>query len=195
MYEKINKLIGILSMLIGGKVIRTGNGMKSVISLIIVFITLGISIMMSGVEYIGYMYVIIYVGAIAVLFVFVVMMLKMKKEKEEGGLWEMSCVSSLVLGVLLEEIGRRKDKNEIEKWYEREEKMSWSKIVIRNTNMENIGRVLYGEKMLYVIMAGMVLMLGMIGAIMLTMEKERKSEKKQEVVEQVERKIEMIKMK
>lgn len=71
----IISLILILSLFTG---VILNNPINSVIGLILVFIVSAIYFIMLGISYIGFLYLIIYVGAIAILFLFVVMMINIK---------------------------------------------------------------------------------------------------------------------
>jgi NADH-ubiquinone oxidoreductase chain 6 len=75
-------LLSIIIMLILTLSLLTGvilnNPINSVIGLILVFIVSAIYFIMLGISYIGFLYLIIYVGAIAILFLFVVMMINIK---------------------------------------------------------------------------------------------------------------------
>ena len=126
---------------------------------------------------------IVYVGAVAVLFLFVVMMLNVAQQKQSWFVGQKSThipsgliVSVLILLELLVVIGG---------WKYKENIMSSSNLVIDTTvtNTHSIGNVMYTDYILYFQLSGVILLLSMVGAIILTYRK-RENVKKQDAVKQ-----------
>ena len=139
---------------------------------------------MVGAEFLGMILLIVYVGAVAVLFLFVVMMLNVAEQKHLGLLGKSThiptglIVSVLILLELLVVVGG---------WKYKEDAMSSSTLVLSNiSNTHQLGLVMYTDYILYFQLAGIVLLLAMIGAILLTF-RERKGVKKQSYVNQISR--------
>lgn len=74
-------LIGLLMVISGINVITTRNTMHGVFNLVMCFVNAAVMMIMWGVDYLGLMLIIVYVGAIAILFLFVVMMINLKTEE------------------------------------------------------------------------------------------------------------------
>ena len=129
---------------------------------------------------------IVYVGAVAVLFLFVVMMLNVATQKQSWFVGQKSThiPSGLIVGLLiflelLVVIGG---------WKYKENLMSSSTLTVNNdfSNTHQIGLVMYTDYILYFQISGIILLLSMIGAILLTYRK-REGVKKQSYVNQISR--------
>ena len=140
---------------------------------------------MIGAEFLGMIMLIVYVGAVAVLFLFVVMMLNVAEQKQSWFIGKQSThipsgliVSVLILLELLVVVGGWKYKDDL---------MSSSTLVLSEiSNTHQIGLVMYTDYILYFQLAGMILLLSMIGAILLTF-RERSGVKKQSYIKQISR--------
>tara|TARA_Y100000996_G_C22496233_1_gene632418 strand:- start:361 stop:990 length:630 start_codon:yes stop_codon:yes gene_type:complete len=176
-------IIAIFSALM---VITSRNTINSVFFLILDFISVGCLFIMVGAEFLGMILLIVYVGAVAVLFLFVVMMLNVAQQKQSWFIGRKSThiptgiiVSFLILLELLVVIGG---------WKYKEGIMSSSKLVINKelSNTHQIGNVMYTDYILYFQLSGIILLLSMIGAIILTYKK-RENLKKQSYFKQISR--------
>ena len=160
------------------------NTVHSVFFLILDFISISSLFIMIGAEFLGMIMLIVYVGAVAVLFLFVVMMLNVAKQKNT---WFKSSTNSahIPIGLLVSiiiffeviiVIGGWKYKPELS-----------NKIVVSDiTNTHSIGNVLYTDYIHLFQLSGMVLLVAMIGAIVLTFRK-REGIKRQSYFKQLSR--------
>jgi NADH-quinone oxidoreductase subunit J len=140
---------------------------------------------MIGAEFLGMIMLIVYVGAVAVLFLFVVMMLNVAEQKQSWFIGKKSThlpagliVSVLIFLELLVVIGGWKYKDNL---------MSSSTLDLSNiSNTHQLGLVMYTDYILFFQLAGIILLLSMIGAILLTFRK-RSGVKKQSYFKQISR--------
>ena len=166
-------------------VITSRSTINSVFFLILDFISVGCLFIMVGAEFLGMILLIVYVGAVAVLFLFVVMMLNVAEQKQSWFIGKKSThiptgliVSVLILLELLVVVGG---------WKYKENVMSSSTLVMSKiSNTHQLGLVMYTDYILYFQLAGVVLLLAMIGAILLTFRK-RIGVKKQSYFNQISR--------
>ena len=166
-------------------VITSRSTVNSVFFLILDFISVGCLFIMVGAEFLGMIILIVYVGAVAVLFLFVVMMLNVAEQKQSWFIGKQSThipsgliVSVLILLELLVVVGGWKYKDNL---------MSSSTLSLSNiSNTHQLGSVMYTDYILYFQLAGMILLLSMIGAILLTF-RERPGVKKQSYITQISR--------
>ena len=166
-------------------VITSRSTINSVFFLILDFISVGCLFIMVGAEFLGMILLIVYVGAVAVLFLFVVMMLNVAEQKQSWFIGRKSThiptglvVSVLILLELLVVVGGWKFKDDI---------MSSSTLILSDiSNTHQLGLVMYTDYILYFQLAGVVLLLAMIGAILLTF-RQREGVKKQSYINQVTR--------
>ena len=166
-------------------VITSRSTINSVFFLILDFISVGCLFIMVGAEFLGMIILIVYVGAVAVLFLFVVMMLNVAEQKnswftgkETKHIHSGLIVGNLVLLELLVVVGGWKYKDDL---------MSSSTLILSNTsNTHQLGLVMYTDYVLYFQIAGIILLLSMIGAILLTF-REREGVKRQSYIKQISR--------
>ena len=164
------------------------NTVHSVFFLILDFITISCLFLMIGAEFIGMIMLIVYVGAVAVLFLFVVMMLNVSKQKNEwlGGKKNSNHIpiGLLISGVIFFEliivVGGWKYKPELLKTF------SSIGVDLNSTNTHEIGKVLYTDYIHLFQLSGIVLLVAMIGAIVLTF-RQRKGVKTQSYLKQISR--------
>jgi len=140
---------------------------------------------MVGAEFLGMILLIVYVGAVAVLFLFVVMMLNVAEQKQSWFIGKKSThlptgliISVLIFLELLVVVGG---------WKYKEDLMSSSTLILSNvSNTHQLGLVMYTDYILYFQLAGIILLLSMIGAILLTF-RERTGVKRQSYFKQISR--------
>ena len=163
------------------------NTIYSVFFLILVFVSVSILFIMIGAEFLGMIMLIVYVGAVAVLFLFVVMMLniveQVTKRSSRKGFINYISVGSIV-GViifleLLVVIGGWKYKGTFIP-------LSDININVDLSNTHVLGNILYTDYIHLFQIAGMILLVAMVGAITLTFSK-RENIKRQNYFEQIQR--------
>ena len=162
-------LIAIVSAIM---VTASKNTIHSVFFLILDFISISCLFIMIGAEFLGMIMLIVYVGAVAVLFLFVVMMLNVSRQtntwfESKSGYEHIPIgmiISLIIFFELIIVVGGWKYKPEV---------ISASSIVIdqNTTNTHSIGNVLYTEYIHLFQLSGMILLVAMIGAIVLTFRK------------------------
>ena len=164
------------------------NTVHSVFFLILDFISISCLFIMIGAEFLGMIMLIVYVGAVAVLFLFVVMMLNVAEQKGQwfSSRWDRGThipvgllVSLIIFFELIIVIGGWKYKPDL---------LNSLSINISNevTNTRSIGNVLYTDYIHLFQISGMILLVAMIGAIVLTY-RERAGVKRQSYVKQISR--------
>jgi NADH-quinone oxidoreductase subunit J len=163
-------------------VVSVRNPVHSVLFLILTFFNAAGLFVLLGAEFLAMLLVVVYVGAVAVLFLFVVMMLDVDfVELKQGFLSYMplgGAVAVVILGEMLLVTGAVRTNAA---FAERP-----TGLPDGVTNAERIGRVLYTDYLVHFQLAGLVLFVAMIGAIVLTLRK-REGVKRQDVSAQVGR--------
>ncbi len=163
------------------------NTVHSVFFLILDFISISCLFIMIGAEFLGMIMLIVYVGAVAVLFLFVVMMLNVAQQKNQ---WFISkdnsrhipiglIISTLIFFELIIVIGGWKYKPDLFN-------TSTSNISSEVSNTHSLGQILYTEYIHIFQISGMILLVAMIGAIVLTF-RQREGVKKQSYIKQISR--------
>ena len=148
-------------------VITARNPVNSVLFLILAFFNAAGLFVLLGAEFIAMILVIVYVGAVAVLFLFVVMMLDISFSDLRKGAMQYVPMGMLAGGILLAElitifVGWQFSKEA------KENIISPTPSADEVTNTEALGLVLYTDYIFAFQTAGLVLLVAMIGAIVLT---------------------------
>ena len=163
------------------------NTVHSVFFLILDFISISCLFIMIGAEFLGMIMLIVYVGAVAVLFLFVVMMLNVAQQKNQ---WFLSADSSghIPIGLIISAIIFFELIIVISGWKYKPNLLnkvdSLSKDTLSNTH--SLGQVLYTDFIHIFEISGMILLVAMIGAIVLTF-RQREGVKKQSYIKQISR--------
>src|SRR4029453_15970150 len=147
-------------------VIVSRNPVHSVLYLILAFANASGLFILMGAEFLGMMLIVVYVGAVAVLFLFVIMMLDVDFVELREGFLEYLPIGLVIGGIFLVELllvagGWVINPGTV--------KQITATIPTNVSNTEALGLVLYTKYIHYTEMAGMVLLVAMIGAIVLTL--------------------------
>jgi NADH-quinone oxidoreductase subunit J len=164
-------------------VIVARNPVHSVLFLILAFVNAAGLFMLMGAEFLAMILIVVYVGAVAVLFLFVVMMLDVDFAELRQGFLNYLPVGLIVVGIIVGELLFVA--------------LTWvigpnvpqaiaAPIPTTITNTEALGRVLYTQYVYYFQAAGVVLLVAMVGAIMLTL-RHKPGVKRQNIADQVAR--------
>ena len=163
------------------------NTVHSVFFLILDFISISCLFIMIGAEFLGMIMLIVYVGAVAVLFLFVVMMLNVAQQKNQWFLSEESSghipvgliISTIIFFELIIVIGGWKYKPEL---FDKIKTSSAETV----SNTHSLGQILYTDYIHVFQISGMILLVAMIGAIVLTF-RQREGVKRQDYIKQISR--------
>ena len=180
----IFSLIAIISAIM---VTVSKNTVHSVFFLILDFISISCLFIMIGAEFLGMIMLIVYVGAVAVLFLFVVMMLNVAQQKNQ---WFSASKSSkhIPIGLIVSAIIFFELIIVIGGWKYKPDMVSAMSLNIDQniSNTHSIGYVLYTDYIHVFQLSGMILLVAMIGAIVLTF-RHRSGVKKQSYFSQISR--------
>jgi NADH-quinone oxidoreductase subunit J len=166
-------------------VISSRNPVHSVLFLILAFVNASGLFIMTGAEFLGLLLIVVYVGAVAVLFLFVVMMLDVDFAELRGGFLQYLPIGALISIIFLVElilvVG------------------SWvtAPVATGSTaqptppvdevrNIEALGNILYTDHIFFFQIAGMILLVAMVGAIVLTL-RHKPGVRRQDIATQVGR--------
>ena len=141
-------------------VIFSKNPVNSVLFLVLAFLNSTFLFILIGAEFVGIILAIVYIGAVAILFLFVVMMLDIQITTLMFNIKRYVPLALLFAGVILAEI--------IYLTVFKSSKSNLSEIYRTSNNTEEIGNVLYTKYFIDFQLSGIVLLLAMIGAIVLT---------------------------
>lgn len=167
-------------------VVTTPNPIHSVLFLVGTFASAGSLLVLFGAEYLGVTFIIVYVGAIAIVFLFVIMMLNIKqaelKESLRGRMARYFPIGGVLaffsLALLLVSLSDASTQLPIQSaaWAatpivthaETSPYLEWASLADSLTNLETLGCILYTHYFLHFILAAMLLLVSMILVIVLT---------------------------
>jgi NADH-quinone oxidoreductase subunit J len=177
-------VLAVVTVLSALAVISARNPVHSVLCLITAFFSSAGLFVMLGAEFLAMILVVVYVGAVMVLFLFVVMMLDVDFAALRQGFARYLPLGLAIAGILTFEMI-------LVSWSiaEHGAAMASTGPAVRTagyTNAEAIGRVLYTDYLYFFQAAGMVLLVSMIGAIVLTL-KHRVGVRRQNIADQTAR--------
>jgi len=188
-------LFAILMIASATMVIVARNPVHAVLFLILTFFNAAGLFILLGAEFLAMLLVIVYVGAVAVLFLFVVMMLDVDFAELKAGFIKNAPVGLLVGGLVLGELAFLFAARGFGSGVARETAAASPSGI---SNIEALGRIIYTKHAYFFEAAGLVLLVAMIGAIVLTL-RHKEGVKRQSVSAQVNRKpataLEMVKVK
>jgi NADH-quinone oxidoreductase subunit J len=162
-------------------VVTSRNPVHSVLFLILTFINAAVLFLMTGAEFLAMVLVIVYVGAVAVLFMFVVMMLDVDFEELRSGFQRYAPLGGLVALILAVEMALV-----FAGWPLGTPAGAAARTASFGDNAQALGGLIYTTYLPLFQLAGVILLVSMIGAIVLT-HRDRKRGKTQNLERQHDR--------
>lgn len=165
-------------------VVTSRNPVHSVLYLILAFFNAAGLFLLAGAEFLAMILVIVYVGAVAVLFLFVVMMLDVDFAQLREGFQRYAPFGAVVGGILFLELLLV-----LGAWNLAPEAVDLrlSPVPAGVSNTEALGRVIYTDYIFLFQAAGMILLVAMIGAIVLTLRDKPAHSRRQDIAAQIAR--------
>ena len=176
-------------------IILSNNSIHSVLFLVLSFISASGLLFLLECEFLALLFLIIYVGAIAVLFLFVIMMLDIKIIESPKDILKYLPIGSVLGGFFILEVffmlrntlninpyNFNEVGNKLSNFY-----VNWYGMTDNITDIKALGQVLYTHYILQLLITGLILLLAVIGAVVLTMTNSSIKLKKQVLFKQVSR--------
>lgn len=192
--EIITGILGTAAIITGFMVITAKNPVHSILNLVLTFIFASVLLLIIGIEFLSLLFIIVYVGAIAILFLFVVMMLNIKRVELVDNTTRYVPIG-FIIGIIFLSIIKNKilpSGGSVDNIYSAvsygilngEDIAPSSLIINKATNIEAIGQILYTHYFLFFLMAGVILLIAMLGAIVLSIRHEAEI-KRQDIFSQI----------
>ena len=194
-------MFSILASISSILLIGSRNAIYSVLFLVLVFFNVAGLLLLLEAEFLALLFLVVYVGAIAVLFLFVVMMLNIRANESSSSLYQLLPIGSF-LGIifLLETFLIFKNCivfpievvdnniNSFVNFYSTNVFIDWinSFQYSFSSNIKVLGLVLYTDYVLFFLLAGAILLIALLGAIILTMQSQENIIR-QEIYQQLSR--------
>lgn len=182
-------------------VLRSNNMVYSALALIAVFFSSALILLLLKADFLGYLFIIVYVGAVSILFLFVIMNLSIKEDAFQQTiikhnkqkyfdkilfLFLLSTLFFISLKIFTNPLLNPNFNNNM--FSLNNEILWWYSNTIQNNSINAISSTLYTFNSIYLIISGLMLLVAMIGAISLTLEKTTVT-RKQDAQEQIWKKI------
>ena len=176
-------LFALSAVVAGFMVVVSKNPVHSVLWLILAFLSASGLFVLLGAEFVAMLLIIVYVGAVAVLFLFVVMMLDVDFAELKGELARYMPLGLLIGVVMLLQLGVA-----FGTWKAAEgaQELRMAPVTEGVENTKALGLLIYDQYLYLFQAAGLILLVAMIGAILLTL-RHRKDVKRQNVIAQMHR--------
>ncbi len=169
----------------GLMVVLARNPVHSVLFLILTFVAAAGLFLLAGAEFLALILIVVYVGAVAILFLFVVMMLDIDFGRVKRDTLKYAPIGVIIGVVLLAELVIAATGN----YYDPQMALATSMPIPpleEVSNIEALGSVLYTRYILFFQLAGLILFVAMVGAIVLTL-RHTEGLKRQSIPQQVGR--------
>ncbi len=176
-------------------VISARNPIHSILFLILVFCNAAGLLILLEVEFLAMLFLIVYVGAISVLFLFVIMMLNIKLTEFNQNVLRYLPIGGIIIFIFMIEVLSIIDADLIPLFINNSfysvkyilcdlNSISWINTIEFITNSQALGNIIYTYYFALFILAGILLLVSMIGAIVLTLNK-RTNARKQNIIAQL----------
>ena len=179
-YNAVNlDILYIIAILVGIFVIVSKNPIISVLFLIGLFLCIAAYLILTGLNFIGLSYLLVYIGAVSILFLFILMLINVRISE-----LLIDSINSIPLAILIGGLFNYFVNNvlpymvmtnsllyhfTIKKKLTNVTSVSWDGYLAETSHITSIGNVLYGNYSIWLIITSIILLLAMVGAIVITL--------------------------
>ena len=179
-YSAVNlDILYIIAILLGILVIVSKNPIVSVLFLIGLFLCIAAYFILTGLNFIGLSYLLVYIGAVSILFLFILMLINVRISE-----LLIDSINSIPLAILIGGLFNYFVNNvlpymvmsnnllyhfTIKKQLTNVTSVSWDGYLAETSHITSIGNVLYGHYSIWLIITSIILLLAMVGAIVITL--------------------------
>ena len=172
-------IISLLAILCGILVIISKNPIVSVLFLIGLFLCISAYLILTGLNFIGLSYLLVYIGAVSILFLFILMLINVRISE-----LLTDSINSIPLAILVGSFFNYFVNNvlpymvmtnnllyhfSIKKNLTNVTSVSWDGYLAETSHITSIGNILYGNYSIWLIITSIILLLAMVGAIVITL--------------------------
>lgn len=176
-------LLYIIAILLGILVIISKNPIVSVLFLIGLFLAISGYLILTGLNFIGLAYLLVYIGAVSILFLFILMLINVRISE-----LLTDSINSIPLAILLGSFFNYFVNNvlphmvmtnnlfynfSIKKKLTNVTSVSWDGYLAENSHITSIGNILYGNFSIWLIITSIILLLAMVGCIVITLKENK----------------------
>ena len=179
-YSEISlDIIYVIAILLGTLVIISKNPVVSVLFLIGLFLCISCYLILTGLNFIGLSYLLVYIGAVSILFLFILMLINVRISE-----LSIDSLNSIPLAILLGSFFNYFVNNvlpymvitnnllyhfSIKTKLANVTSVSWDGYLAETSHITSIGNILYGNYSIWLIITSIILLLAMVGCIVITL--------------------------
>jgi NADH-ubiquinone oxidoreductase chain 6 len=169
-YTVLLTLLQVLIILSGIFIITNKNPVISILYLISLFLSVAIYLIILNIVFVGISYLLVYIGAVSILFLFILMLIDIRiseLHEENNNNFYLGLIVSILFFVIFANHNINNNKininsdNTLSYIYDN----NWENLVFENYDLVSLGNVLYSNYSILLIMALLILLLAMVGAI------------------------------
>ena len=172
-------IISLISILCGILVITVKNPITSVLFLIALFFSIATYLILLGFNFIGLSYLLVYVGAVSILFLFILMLINVKISElssNTNNSIPLAILVAIFFNYLISEILPENLAISIYKLYAKKNVCyitgtTWDNNLSETSHITTIGNIMYTNYNMWLILTSIILLLAMVGAITITINK------------------------
>jgi NADH-ubiquinone oxidoreductase chain 6 len=176
-------LLYIIAIVFGIFVVISKNPIVSVLFLIGLFLAISCYLILTGLNFIGLAYLLVYIGAVSILFLFILMLINVRISE-----LSIDSINSIPLAILLGSFFNYFVNNvlphmvminnlfynfSIKKNLTNVTSVSWDGYLAENSHITSIGNILYGNFSIWLIITSIILLLAMVGCIVITLKENK----------------------
>ena len=200
--EEFLDILYIISMILAVNTIINRNPVVSVLFLICLFVTIAFILLLVGINYIGLSYILVYVGAVSILFLFILMLINIRISELLSEINNNTPLAVLIIFLFFYIIGQVLPSNStdnttisifkllnsptIADLYQQivyVSSIGWDNTLIEFTQISGIGNIMYTNYSIWLIESSVILLLGMVGAIIITIKQNNKQDDESNKIE------------
>jgi len=173
-------ILFIIAIICGILVVTSKNPIISVLFLIGLFLNISGYLLILGINFIGFSYLLVYIGAVSILFLFILMLINIRiselTSNNKNSISLAIFIGILVYSILYKVLYYNTQNNIYSHFNNNINKVnyvtsnSWENNLIDNTDIASIGNILYTNYSIWLILTSIILLLAMIAVIVITIE-------------------------
>ena len=181
-------VLSVIAIIFAMGVILNKNPIASILSLIGLFGTISVYLILSGLTFIGFAYLIVYIGAVSILFLFILMLINIRTSEFESNnvnSLPLALFISILFNYILIKIIPYKYNGSYTTLGETStvgsdgalyvSSTNWDGNLIESSHISTLGGIIYTSYSLWLLLVSLILLVVMIGAILITIKKDKKS--------------------
>jgi NADH-ubiquinone oxidoreductase chain 6 len=171
LYPIVLDVLSLIAIFSGVLVITTKNPIVSVLFLISLFLVIAVYLIMVGMHFIGLAYLLVYIGAIAILFLFTIMLMNIRVSEllsYTNNSIPLAIIFSIIMYNSLYWISTPVA-GTLNLAIDMSSSYKWDGVLVSSSHIASVGNIMYSSHSIWLIIVGFILLLAMVGTIIITL--------------------------